>query len=375
MKLQTEIARFGLEIVFRLRHKFIITFDQFDPKRKDAYILIFNHSQLNDALFIGMSIPKYPYPVASNLLYTDPATNFGLTKLVTSIPKRKGQADSRTIRRIMHTLNKENRGIMIAPEGNSSFYGKHTPTDYLSTAKLVKKLKKDLVIAKVNGGFFAHPRWGKSRIGSPIEINYKTLIKAEDFDQYSIDDIKALIEEAISFNDYLWNKDRQYRYKHKNLAKHIERVIYACPTCGSIQSIKGVNNDIHCDHCGKIAHINDKQFIEGPFDTMIKWQSYQVNELRKHLDSSFRFEGVLYALDLIKHKRLKLGHYQVIQNQSSVVMNHNHEKLVFDIKEIKGITLTQKNNISFDYEDKTYAIKLNDPMLFRDLIKMKKGDL
>ena len=52
---------------------------------------------------------------------------------------------------------------MIFPEGNSSFFGEQTPTDYMSTAKIVKKISHDLVVAKIDGGYFANPRWGKKR--------------------------------------------------------------------------------------------------------------------------------------------------------------------------------------------------------------------
>jgi hypothetical protein len=46
-----------------------------------------------------------------------------------------------------------------------------------------------------------------------------------------------------------------------------------------------------------------------------------------------------------------------------------------DVSKIYGITLTQKNVLSFDYEDESYMIKIKDPMLIMDRIKMLKGDL
>ena len=52
----------------------------------------------NDPLYVAMNIKYYPYPVASNILYTNPIMKFGLNKIVKSIPKRKGQSDIQTIR-------------------------------------------------------------------------------------------------------------------------------------------------------------------------------------------------------------------------------------------------------------------------------------
>ena len=67
--------------------------------------MISNHASLNDPLYVAMNI-KYPYPVASNILYTNKFIKFGLNKSLKSIPKRKGQSDVQTIRHILNTFNK-----------------------------------------------------------------------------------------------------------------------------------------------------------------------------------------------------------------------------------------------------------------------------
>lgn len=374
MNVITEIARFGLKIMFHRRFKFKFTYEDFDPKRKEPYILIFTHTQLNDPLFVGMYLKYYPYPVASNTLYTNKIMRLALTKLVKSIPKRKGQADSRTIRMIIDAFNKDRRGIMIAPEGNSSFYGEQTPTDYLTTAKLVKKLDKDLVVAQINGGFFADPRWGKYRKRAIIEVNYKPLIKQGEFKDLPLEKVIDILDQAIKFNDYEWIKNRDYTYKSKTMAEGIEHIIYACPVCGKLQTISTSGNDIFCSHCGKISEVDEKQFLSGQYKTLIDWNTYQKQVIKKHINDKFETTGQLYELDLIHEDRLFKGDYEISLNKNEFKLKNEAHEFKFDIELMNGMTITQKNKLSFDYEAYTYLIKMNHSMLFHDLIKLKRGE-
>ncbi|MFA6801432.1 MAG: 1-acyl-sn-glycerol-3-phosphate acyltransferase, partial [Acholeplasmataceae bacterium] len=330
MSVITSIVRMVLKVKFTTNYKFNFTYDDFDPKRSEPYILILNHTQLNDPLFISMNLKYYLYPVASNLLYTNKYMKFGLTRVIKSIPKRKGQSDSKTIRMILEAFNKDHRGILVAPEGNSSFYGEQTPTDYISTAKLVKKLNKDLIIGKIDGGYFAHPRWGKLRKGANIEITYRPLIKAGAFAQYTLEEIAKIMEDAISFNDYQWIEKRDYIYKNKDLAEGIENIIYACPKCGRIQTIESKHNDVYCTHCGKIASFDEKQHLTGQYSTLIDWNIYQKKLLKKHLNDSFQTTGKLYILDLINSNRNFKGDYEIKLFKNELIITNEAHQFIFD---------------------------------------------
>jgi ribosomal protein S27AE len=377
MSLRVEIARLGLKLIFHSKYKFVITYDQFDRKRKEPFFLISNHASLNDPLYVGMNIKYYPYPVASNILYTHPVMKFALNHIVKSIPKRKGQSDIQTIRLILNAFQKDKRGIMIFPEGNSSFFGEQTPTDFMATAKIVKKIKHDLVIAKINGGFFSSPRWGLKRKRPQFHIHYYVLHSKEELEHMSLDEIAKSMEEAISYNDYEWNREKKIKYKSSKKAIGLEQYIYACPKCGEIQTIKTHKNDISCDHCGKLAHFNDYHYLEGlPFDNLIEWDHIQKNILKKQpLNRVIQSSGLFYLIDLIKGKRIPLGKVNVSLNKDQLILTNTSIQKPLDVSKIYGITLTQKNVLSFDYEDESYMIKIKDPMLIMDRIKMLKGDL
>ncbi len=370
-----ESTRFLLKMFFNRRFKMIISCEDFEMNRKEPYFLVSNHQQLNDALLIGMNLKYYPYPVASNTLYTNPLLRFALTKLLRSIPKRKGQADTQAIRQIINAFYKEKRGIQICPEGNSSYFGEQTKTDYTSTAKLIKKLKFDLVIGKFNGGYFADPRWAfHYRKKATIYLHYKRLVKGEDLDLYKVEELAALLAKEIAFNDYEWNKKEQITYKQKNKAEGSENFLYGCPKCHKIQCISAKGNDIYCDDCGKVASIDEHHmYVSNHIKDMIEWGHKQRKWLKTHLQETFHTTGKFYELLLDKKRRVLLQKKASIKLQDDTLIIHGQKREYhIDIQHISGLSLTQQNKISFDDGDKTYLLKMNHVMLFYDLINMKK---
>ncbi|MFA5474275.1 MAG: lysophospholipid acyltransferase family protein [Acholeplasmataceae bacterium] len=375
MNVKNSIIRFFLKAFLKLRYKFVITTKDFDLKREEPFFLIANHASLNDPIFVGMRIINYPYPVASNILYTHPLMKFGLTKLVKSIPKRKGQADIQTIRAIINAFEKDKRGIMIFPEGNSTFFGEQTPTDYLPTAKIVKKIRHDLVLAKIHGGFFSSPRWGKRRRRPEFHIHYERVLTKEAIADLSLEELAQKMESYIAFNEYTWNQEKQIKYKSSRKAVGLESYLYACPKCEQTQTIETRGNHIYCSNCGKLAKINDYHFLEGlPFNNLIKWGSLQQQIIKKRPQRSYSFSGDYFLIDFQLDKRYRQGKVTLELNQDELIVSGAQFQKPFAVARIVGTTLTQKNVISFDYENQTYMFKLNHPVLFLDLINLYQGE-
>ena len=125
--------------------------------------------------------------------------NFLLTRITKTIAKRKGQSDVQAIRAILNAFHKDKRGIMIFPEGNSSYFGEQSDVSYLTTAKLIKKVKHEVVLAKISGGYLAAPRWGKRRAKGDFHIHYKTILTPEMIDGYTLSDLEQILKESIAF--------------------------------------------------------------------------------------------------------------------------------------------------------------------------------
>jgi 1-acyl-sn-glycerol-3-phosphate acyltransferase len=374
MKLIQEFARIIMKLLFHSRIKFLFTYENFDKNRKEPYILIANHPSANDPLYIAMNIKKYPFPVANQLLYTHPLLGFALTKLIDSIPKRKGQNDTTAIRGMMDAIKNKQNPIMLMPEGNASVFGEQSEGYFESTAKLIKKLKTEVVVAKINGGYLTQPRWGKLSKKGFLHIHYYRLFNVHDLENQTAEAIENKIRHELAFNDYEWNRTHQKIYNNKKRAEGLEQYIHWCPKCDGIQTLSTKGPNVFCKSCGKIATFNQFGFIDGlPFDNLITWGSLQQKKIPTISNHAIQTEGKLIELDFIKNKRIQLGYFHFTLSNQNCILKNKKQTIEFDISKMSGLVLNQTNYVSFDYETKTYVFEIKDPILYLEVIKYKKG--
>ncbi|MBU1144325.1 MAG: 1-acyl-sn-glycerol-3-phosphate acyltransferase [Firmicutes bacterium] len=374
MNVKESILHVLLRAYYYSKFRFVINYINFNPKRVDPYILIGNHVSLHDGLYTSIHLKKYPYPVINVFMYTSWFMRFLLTKILYSIPKRKGQSDISTVKSMMNVIYNHNRGVMLFPEGNSSFFGKESDFPY-STVKFLKKMKLDIVVCKANGGYLSAPRWGKKVVNKgKIELNFYTLFKGKELETLSLDEIYLAVKEALKFNDFDWNRKNKYIYNSKSKAEGLESYIYVCPNCLNHQTIYTKENKIYCNHCGEIAHFNQYGLIEGlKFDNLVEWSSLQKSIIPTIVESSVKSKGNLFEVNLDTYKNKKLGKVVVVLENQILFIQNEKIHLEFNVESINGLVLTKKTNLSFDYENKTYYISLKDPMLFLDMINHLKG--
>ena len=373
MILSEEIYRIFLKIFYHSNFKFEIKYNDFDPKRMDPYILIGNHTSLHDGIFTSMYLKKSPLPVINAFVFVDKFMKFVLTKMYPAIPKRKGQSDIITVRSMMKVL-KGGRGVLIFPEGNSSYYGEQSDFPY-STVKFLKKMNLDVVVAKTSGAYLSAPRWGDKRTKRGlVSIEFTTLFKAGEMPDFTLDEVYNKVKEALKFNDFDWNRVRKYEYNPKKRALGLEGFIYLCPKCNSHQTIHTEGNKIFCDNCGEIAHFNKYSLLEGlEFDNLVDWGNLQKKELPRIAKNKLNTTASMFEVDTVKYKKQKLGEVSLSLFEEGLTVQQRLKEYSFTLGKIEGLTLTKKDEVSFDYEDKTYLFKMKDPMLFYDVIKYKNG--
>lgn len=373
MNLKEEFYRIILKIFYQTRLKIKVSFKDFDPKRTDPYVLVGNHTSTHDGIIASMYLKKPPLPVINAFMFVNKPMKFVLTKMYPSIPKRKGQSDITTVRNMMKVIN-DGRGVMIFPEGNSSFFGEGSDFQE-NTVKFIKKMEKDLVILKTNGAYLTAPRWGdKFTRKGLVEVNFKTLFKGEELKNLSNEQIYDAIKEAISFNDFDWNREKRYQYKPKKRAVGLERFIYLCPKCNSYKTISTKGNSIFCSKCGEIGHFNEYSLLEGlPFDNLVDWGRLQQKELPRIAKDNLYTYGWMYEVNTDDYVSFEIGDVDIELIENGLYVQHRFREYSFDLSLVKGLALTVKDEVSFDYEDKTYMFKVKDPMLFYDVIKYKIG--
>ncbi len=373
MNFKEEILRILLKIYYYPKIRFEVVYEDFNPNRLDSYILIGNHQSAHDGMMGSIMLLKPPIPIMNTFVLTNRFTKFLFTKVYMSIGKRKGQPDIVTVKKMMTAL-KGNRGIYLFPEGNASFFGMQSdiPT---STFKFIKKMKKDVVMCEIRGAYMTIPRWAdKFTRKGLIRYRFYTLFKGEDLEELTTEEIDNKIRKAIEFNEFDWNRERKHLYKPKKRALGLERYIYFCPKCKQFQTIYTKGNKIFCMNCGEIGHFDEYSMISGmDFDNLIEWDQLQKSKLPKIINECLHTCGKMYEKDTINLKSKTLGKVDIELIDNVLCIQHRHKEYSFTLDIMKDLALTRKDEVSFDYEDKTYFIKMQDPMLFYDAIQFKNG--
>ena len=332
--------------------------DGFDRKRDEPYIILANHTFVFDVIHVPMILKKAPFIVAQQNLFTKQPLKFLLEEVARTIPKAKGTSDIRTARLLIGSV-KRGFPILIFPEGNTTFNGE---TNYIeeSTMKLIKKLKVDVVVCKVQGGYLSKPRWAKARRKNrQVKMTYKIVIKKEDIRDLSIPQISELVKKELYNNDYEYQREVMIPHPGKNKAEGLENILYICPECNNFGTLSAQGNQITCSKCGTTGTVNDYGFIEGTkFDNTVDWDKWQRSFDEKLLDEIIESKAKIFDVNDTKLSRKYLGDC-IIRCENRKLYISGAVDIEIPFEDIKNPTVTLRRNFNIHYLDKHYLIKID----------------
>jgi len=354
MKIVKPFARFWM--FTDTRHTFVYE-DGFDRKRTEPYVLLGNHTFMFDVVLVPLPLKKVPFIVASHNLFVKQPTKFLLSKIAHAIPKTKSASDIRTARELIGAV-KRGYPICIFPEGNTTFTGETTYIEE-STMKLIKKLNIDVVTVKVEGGYLSKPRWATSkRKNRQAKFTFRVTIPKEKLAELSVEEINKIINDELYHNDYDYQRTAMIPHKGKKLAEGIENILYICPECNSVSTIKAHGNTIECTNCKTKGQVNEYGFIEGfRFDNTVDWDRYQRDfdhKLKDEVISSPCF------VQLVNDKTMEF------QNLGKATLTYKKQKFIFSdgvdltfhLKDIKNPLVTLRRDFNFNVGEQHYLIKI-----------------
>ena len=329
-----------------------------DFSRKEPFVLVGNHTYLFDVVQIAIHFKITPAIVAQEYLLSAKGLRWLLLNVAKVIPKSKGSADVRTIRKIMQYV-KKGYPIMLMPEGDSTFFGR---TGYIepSTGKLIKKLNLDVILAKTKGGYLSRPRWATALRGNRyIDLTYSTLLTKEQVASMTADQIQQELEAGLQHNDYEWQHQSKHKFSGERMAEGFDNVIYRCPVCGAFHSFVVKQNEIQCQSCKTVATMDEYGFLSGfGLATMV-----ELDESQRHFDeelkqTTFQTTATLQYVDNVNFKRTKPVPVDVAYHENVL---HIKGKTVVEIpiEELINPVITMRRNLTFEYDDQTYLIKLD----------------
>lgn len=357
----------GFWIVLLIAHAKV---KRYKPKSK-RFIVIANHSDALDPIYIMCSLKKYIRFVMSDHLALNPWVNFFLNTMSGWIIKGRDNHPSVLIQDMKDSADE---GVplglfaegKITPNGETGFFSPRT-------GQLVKDLGVSLITFRTKGGFFHTPRWGTGMRRGSIYAQVIHEYSPDELAEMTAEEVNAVIKRDIYVNAFEEQRKITRIYKGKNLAEHLERILFVCPHCKGFGTLHSKGNFLSCS-CGYTVEFGRDGFFHQYgekaliFDSVLDWDKWQKPIWRDKVLSAKNDEliceeeeQVVYTLQRRKKVELssnaKLKFYR---DRFEIVLNEN-ETIVFHMNELKLVLNVSIQSIMFVDSEHFLYVKSKNP--------------
>ena len=233
-----------------------------DEKIRDLqipYIVLCNHESFFDMYYMNRLLSCAPMN-ASYVVNKHYLSHPLIRKIASksgAVPKKLFYPDVAVPLQIMRTL-KKGYPVVIFPEARLSVDGRSYPIVDRS-ASFYRRLKTDIVIAKIRGAYFAKPKWRRRFFRTDIFISADRVITRDEIAAMTDDALNRLIDESIAYDE---SKDPVGVFRQTDKAKGLQNILYRCADCGALYTTRGVGNELVCSACGKTHRLNERYLFE-----------------------------------------------------------------------------------------------------------------
>ena len=260
-----EIARVAARIVLWFTGGYRCTGDAI-PKEGPGLVLA-SHGGMLDFLPVGLAVPgrRVRFVITERFMRGGLLSAF--LRWMAVIPKMQFHADPRCMSQILRTL-RAGGTVGIFPAGQTSLCG--VPGEVSPViAKLVKKSGANVVAVRLQGSFFAKARFIKGIHRCPIHADVKLLYTPEQLKNASEEEIYDAIYGGIYYDEFAWQQQNNIRVRSKNRADGYDRVLFACPNCASLYTIRSEGTTVSCTACGVEAQVGEDMHLHWADDMQL----------------------------------------------------------------------------------------------------------
>ncbi len=271
-----------------VRLKFNFTADR--AHVKGPYLFLCNHNTDWDPLLCACSFREQMYYVTSEHLLRHGFGGKLVAWLQDPIPRQKGGSAADTVLAILRRL-KKGYNVGFFPEGNRSWDGV-TQSFLPSTGKLARTAAASgasLVTYRIEGGYFANPRWAGPRTRRGRMTGRVVRVYApEELRAMTADEINGRIRADLYEDAYARQRETPVAFRGTRLAEHLETLLFLCPRCGGVGTLSSRDDAVTCSRCGLSFRYLPTGFLEGdaPWDNLRDWNLWQTAEIRRLCDEA-----------------------------------------------------------------------------------------
>jgi len=348
-------------------------------------LLIGPHVALEDSLFAVIYRGTLVRFIASDANW-DLGFRNAAFKLFQVIPFKRQRLDVKAIRKLKKSVS-EGHSVGLFPEGARTWDGQSLRI-IPSIAKLVKLLRVPVYTITYDGLYLTRPRWaGKNTRRGRIDVNIREVITKQQLKAANNDELLKLIENAIKSNEFDWQRKAMVKFKGKNYAEHIERLLYRCPKCDAVNSLKSSGDHFTCTSCEATYTVNPYGFIEGcsQFDNTADWNDWQRSQLDNILNSNFKYEQSDIQLERIGESKRYTDRVKMTLTANAIeIVFENDEQLTLPLQNVRSCDAIFsdcvefyvndiKHRFLFEPEKNHMSLKLFEDVVLAQSAKLKQA--
>ena len=331
------------------------------------YLFLLNHTEILDPIMVTAVMPRHIRWVAGAYLFKNKFLHKVIGEWCTAIPKQQGRSDLSMVKNIQKAL-KEGDSVGLFPEGTRTWDGEMMPINYVPLAKMVRYFKVPVLFVHLEGGFAHHPRWADYKRKGKVTVNVKYHLSAEQIASMDLQTLQDTIKEYIRFSNDEWKQTVDYSYVSDQRAEGAQRLLYMCPKCRAVDSLKTVGNRITCSKCNTASVLDNNDnltSVEVPFTRLSEWHSWEAGEIAK-LPSLPEERGVLFQ----KGDSNDEGELETISKDITVKLENGILKVDcrlslgrtghydLPLSKVTSLILNAKQTMELFCEDVLYRIRL-----------------
>ena len=264
------------------------------------YMILSNHMYFID--FELAALGTYPHRV-NNVVHIDGYYRRPwLMELIGAICTRKFTTDFHLVKSIREVLR---RGDVLCmyPEARYSPCG---ITSYIpdSVGMLIKRNKVPVVAILHRGNHLHTPFWNfRKKRKVPFHTTLTKILTVEDIERLTIDEINARVREALTYDEYRYQKESGFLITEPYRAEGLHKILYKCPHCLAEAKMASKGTELFCEACGKRWNLNEDGTLsalegETEFSHLPDWFLWEKEEVRSEIERgeySFSDEVDVYS--------------------------------------------------------------------------------
>ena len=318
----------------------------------ENYIVLSNHVTDWDPLFVGSSFPRMMYFVGSEHIARWPTAYKFLKFGFDPIMRYKGTTAFSTVMEMLRRV-KKGHSVCLFAEGVRSWDGANSPI-LPSTGKMVKSAKCGLVTYRIEGGYFVSPMWSNSMRKGPIRGGVVNVYPPEQLAAMTPKEINDAIVADLHEDAYQRQQETPVRYTGKNLAEGMESLLFLCPRCGGMDTMRSHGDEVNCSACGHTFRYTEYGMLEGTeFDTVQALARWQRERVASHAGENTAYTAPSATLARLEdHKAYPLDEGPLSMDGESLVCGSTR----IPMEKIGELAMHGKRALVFSTQDVFYEL-------------------